>query len=357
MSLKILFLTHRFYPDIGGIETIAELLAKSFVDEGNEVKLATWSIDPSEKKFDYPVCRNPGLMQLLRLHNWADVVFENNVCLRLSWPAFLFRKTSIVSLQTWVSRLDGSIKLPDKLKFIWLKRAGKVIACSNAVRERCWPAAITIGNPYRESIFHETPNTKRDKAFVFVGRLVSDKGADLAVKAINEVTKKYDGLQNRNVQLSIVGDGPERKHLEQLTADLGIQKHVRFTGSLTGMALVDFLNRHKYIIIPSLWEEPFGVVALEGMACGCIPIFSDGGGLKDSVGNSGIAFERGNLESLCNAIKQALSNMEQAIELTMNTERHLQQHMSSSVAKKYLEVIEDAVIARSKKQLVKLTAQ
>lgn len=355
MSLRILFLSHRFYPDIGGIETIAEILAQSFVSEGNEVKIATWSADPSNKKFDYPVYRNPGLLQLIRLHKWADVVFENNVCLRLSWPAFLLKKRSVVSLQTWVSRLDGSIKLPDKLKFLWLKRASKVIACSNAVRERCWPAAVTIGNPYRESIFFEMPNVHRDKDFIFLGRLVSDKGADLAVKAIHQLVKSDQGLPEKNTTLSIVGDGPERKYLEQLCADLGIQKHVCFTGALTGDTLVHFLNRHKYIIIPSLWEEPFGVVALEGMACGCLPVFSDGGGLKDAVGGAGISFERGNVDSLTNAIKQALLNINLKAELNNITERHLKRHTSTSISSRYLEIFEEVTTAYNKKQFTKIT--
>ncbi|MEX6689945.1 glycosyltransferase family 4 protein [Danxiaibacter flavus] len=356
MPLKILFLSHRFYPDIGGIETIAEILAQSFVCKGNDVKLATWSIDPSEKKFGFPVYRNPNLPQLIRLHKWADVVFENNVCLRLSWPAFLLKKISVVSLQTWVSRLDGSIKLPDKLKFLWLKRAGKVIACSNAVKERCWPDAIAIGNPYRESIFRELPDIKRDKDFVFLGRLVSDKGADLAIKAISKLVVSDQYSQDNNIKLSIVGDGPERKHLEQLSTDLGLQNHVCFTGSLTGDTLVHFLNRHKYIIIPSLWEEPFGVVALEGMACGCLPVFSDGGGLKDAVGGAGISFERGNVDSLADALKEVITNTNLKTELTVAAERHLKKHSSIAVSGKYLEIFEEAMSGCNKKQLTKIIA-
>src|SRR5690606_36644541 len=178
------------------------------------------------------------------------------------------------------------------------KRASKVIVVSNALRQKCAANALVIENPYRTGEFKILENIKRENDFVFLGRFVSDKGAHLAILAIQKLISL-----GYNTNLTIIGDGPEMENLKQMVNQGGLNKNVIFTGILKGMALVKMLNQYKYILVPSVWEEPFGLVALEGMACGCIPIVSDSGGLPDSVGKAGIVFERGNLNSLVNCIQ------------------------------------------------------
>src|SRR4051812_33559136 len=109
MPLKILFLSHKFYPDIGGIEINSEILAYAFSEAGHDVHLLTWSTDSTTKVFPFVVMRNPGKRALFQEHAWADIVFENNPCLRLAWPALLFGRPSVIALNTWVSRSDGKI--------------------------------------------------------------------------------------------------------------------------------------------------------------------------------------------------------------------------------------------------------
>ena len=96
--------------------------------------------------------------------------------------------------------------------------------------------------------------------------------------------------ENLKVSLTVIGAGPELSALKERVTALNLTGRVKFTGGLTGNALVDELRQHKFILIPSKWREPFGVVALEGMAAGCIPIVADGGGLPDAVGNAGVIF-------------------------------------------------------------------
>ena len=52
----------------------------------------------------------------------------------------------------------------------------------------------------------------------------------------------------------------------------------------TNHDLVNQLNQSEILVVPSLWSEPFGIVALEGLACGCALLASDAGGLPDAVG-------------------------------------------------------------------------
>ena len=341
--MKILFFSHYFYPVIGGIETNSEILAQAFFDAGHEVHLLTWTKETGEKNFPYKIIRNPSALKLLQEFRWAQVVFENNPCMRLAWPNLIFNRPSVIALNTWLSRVDGSIGLQDKLKQLWLKRAGKVIAVSNAIRLRCWKDAEVIQNPYKVDTFRTLSSVKKEIKFVFLGRLVSDKGADMAVKAIDQLYKEglFGEIPVDGILLTIIGDGPEREPLKELASRLGVINHINFKGSLRGEELVKCLNKHQYILIPSVWEEPFGSVALEGMACGCLPVASDGGGLPDAVGDAGRTFKRGDLNSLSETILQIVSDKALELRLRNATAKHLSKHRPEEVSKRYLAVLND----------------
>lgn len=346
LAKRILFLSHRFHPDIGGIEVNSKILAFHFMALGYSVRLVTWTKANSKEQHPFPVIRCPTRLRILREHHWADVVYENNVCLRLSWPAILFRKPVVVALRTWLVRRDGKRSWQEHLKSRWLRSAIAVIAVSEAVRQRCWPAAIVIGNPYRSELFQYRQDIKRDRDFAFLGRLVSDKGADLALRALADLNSTR-GDSNR-LSLTIIGDGPQRPILSQLANELGIQDCVSFTGVLEGGELVETLNRHKILWVPSLWEEPFGNVALEGMACGCIPIVADGGGLPDAVGKAGLVFRRGELNDMIDCSNRLINDANLFQELRAEAAVHLENHRPEVVARLYLDVIEGA-LARQRK--------
>lgn len=337
--MKILFITHKFYPDIGGIEVNSEVLALGFHKAGHEVRMITWTASSGDKIFPFSVIRQPKVAVLFKEHRYADVVFENNPSLRLSWPAVFFNKPIVVALRTWVNRIEGGMAWQDRLKLGWLKRASAVIAVSEAVRERCWPQAIVIGNPYRQNLFRVLPNASRNRDFVFMGRLVPDKGANIAVSALHQLSTL---INNPLLSLTIIGDGPEQETLQNLVHSIGITNQVNFTGSLRGEELVTCLNRHRYLLVPSTWEEPFGNVALEGMACGCLPIVSDGGGLPDAVGKAGLVVKRGSIEALVQGMQKLYTDNGFEQQLRNAAPAHLANHHPDVVTKKYLTLVENA---------------
>lgn len=339
---KILFLTDSFYPEIGGIITVSEILAETFTEKGHEIHLATWSTNfesEDSSKFSFKVLRAPTKLQLIKEFQWAEVIFENNPCLRLSWLNRFFKKPHVISLHTWISRADGKLIRKDKFKLSWLSRADRVIACSRAIKNKCFDDAIVIENSYDDKVFKRFPDVDKTKDFVFLGRLVSDKGADVLIQAFHQFLIRNKG----NYILTIIGDGPERNNLETMISNLEIKDKVIFTGSLRGKSLNHLLNQHRFIIVPSVWEEPFGIVALEGMACGCLPIVSDGGGLADAVGNAGLVFERGNVNSLVMAMNSIINDSVLENQLRDNIKNHLKKHSVDFVTKQYLDVIESVI--------------
>lgn len=338
ISIKILFITHKFYPDIGGIEVNSEVLAMGFHAAGHEVRMITWTGSVGDRNFPFTIIRQPGTAVLFKEHRNADVVFENNPSLRLSWPAIFFKKPIVVALRTWVNRSQDGMAWQDRMKAFWLKRATAIIAISEAVRLRCWPPATVIGNPYREGLFRILPHAERNLDFVFMGRLVPDKGADIAIKAL----KKLSADQKDLYSLTIIGNGPEENQLKNLVQQLGLNDQITLTGALRGEDLVACLNQHKYLLVPSTWEEPFGNVALEGMACGCLPIVSNGGGLPNAVGNAGLVVERGSEDALANGIQSLLNNTELENRLRGAAKEHLAGHHPQVVSNKYLKIVEAA---------------
>lgn len=336
---KILFLCDRFYPEIGGIETVSEILASEFAASSHEVHMITWSLPKGEKSFGFRVVRGPTILELMREFKWADVIFENNPCLKLSWPNFFYRKPWVIAVHTWISRTNGRVSARDRLKLRWLRAADIVIAPSEAVKRKSNKDAVVIGNPYNHELFRAL-DIPRNKDYVFLGRLVSDKGVDILIDGFHKLIE----LVERDLTLTIVGDGPERSMLEDQVERLNIRSRVDFLGSLSGEALVQVLNQHRYIVIPSRWDEPFGLVALEGMACGCLPIAARSGGLPDAVGGAGVIFEKGDVSSLTQAMTELLDNPSFENDIRKNAESHLQKHRSPVVAQEYLNVIYRALI-------------
>ena len=178
-----------------------------------------------------------------------------------------------------------------------------------------------------------------------MGRLVSDKGVDLAIRAFHRIIYTQNNKQDTSqIILTIIGDGPERTSLQNLVVELSLEKHVLFTGVLRGEELVMCLNQHKFILIPSRWEEPFGIVALEGMACGCIPIASDGGGLKSAIGKAGILFQRNNLEDLVSCMKKVTEDNHLIKRFHEEIPHHLAKFHPHEISRRYLEVVESVLI-------------
>jgi glycogen(starch) synthase len=338
--MKIVLATHAFYPSIGGLETVARILASEFQRRGHEVKLIAQTPAPDrtpaqdEREFGYPVLRRPGWFQMLRLVRWSDIYFQNNISLRSLWPVILIRRRWVVSHQTWLTRVDGRTGWQDRLKKFAI-RFGSPIAISRAVAAPLPVKATLIGNPYQDELFRLLPDVSRDRDIVFMARLVSDKGGDVTLAALAKL--KEQGL---TPSLSIVGDGPERANLEKMCTDLGLDSQVTFTGMQTGETLVRILNGHRIMVVPSRLAEPFGVVALEGIACGCALVGSEQGGLADAIGPCGLTFPNGDADALAACLRRLLEDEALCQNLRSHAEQHLLKHSPAQIAAAYLEVFE-----------------
>ena len=234
---------------------------------------------------------------------------------------------------------EGSRNFRELLKLRIARRSSFNICCSSYIRNVIKnPAARVVPNCYDKTVFHgEVQSTKaRNREVVFVGRLVSDKGVDLLLDAVAALPNA------KSVSVTIIGDGPERHSLEIRARTLGLER-ARFAGSLNPVQVAEELRQHQVMVVPSLWREPFGIVALEGMACGCAVLVADGGGLPEAVGTAGRTFERGNVASLVHNLSALLKSPLLRAQLAEHAVPHLKRHGSKQMAGAYLDVIHWAI--------------
>lgn len=339
--MKILFSSHSFHPNIGGLEAVSLILAREFVRAGHEVTVITQTVADGEKdRFPFTVIRRPSFQTLYRLLVDADLVFHNNISLRTAWPLLFMRKPWVVAHHGRIPRhgipgLKGAVK---RFALLWAKG----IAISREVAADFALPSVVIQNPYDSEIFHEIPGVQRNKQLAFVGRFVSDKGLPVLLHALTQL-----GEHGLRIGLTVVGGGPEETAWRRLTGDLGLSAQVNFVGVKRGREIAEVLHSHKVLVVPSLWDEPFGVVALEGMACGCLIVGSEGGGLKEAIGPGGLTFPNGNVDALAICIQRALYDKETIARCLSAATAHLANHHPALVAGRYLEVFDNAVMRES----------
>jgi glycogen(starch) synthase len=243
------------------------------------------------------------------------------------------RKPTVVAHQTWLQNVRGGIGWQNRLKQRLLPFITNV-AISKAVADRLSSHSFVISNPYDDRVFRLMSEISRDKTIVFVGRLVSDKGVDLLLQALKLL--QHDGF---SPDLMIVGGGPGEGNLHALSAQLGLDRQVTFAGQQSGTALAQTLNRHRVLAVPSRWAEPFGVVALEGIACGCVVVGSQDGGLKEAIGPCGLTFENGKVDQLAAQLRRLINEPETRADLLKNAPDHLANFRSEVTAAAYLRIM------------------
>jgi len=330
--MKILFTSYVFAPSLGGIESVSSLLVLEFLKAGHEVKVVTKTRETDDVPRPYDLIRDPGPSELLKLTQWCDVFFQNNISLVLSWPLLFIRRPWIVAHHTWLNDSEKLFDFRPRLKRFLLRYATNA-SISKPIADALPVSSVIVGNPYAPEIFRQIPEVPRDRELLFLGRLVSDKGIDLILEALAELRRR--GLTPR---LSIIGFGPQLPLLKEMAEGLNVASQVEFIGPMKGDELAHAVNAHQIMIVPSYWSEPFGLVALEGIACGCAVIASHNGGLPEAVGPCGMTFQPGDSMALANAIQKGLTQPQFRENLQREAKAHLEKFNPAEVARRYLEL-------------------
>jgi glycogen(starch) synthase len=347
--MKLLVYSHFFAPSVGGVETIVLSLARGLAGlrDSNgtpqfEITLVTQTpagdYDDSANRFR--TIRQPGFVQLLRLVRNADVVHIAGPALAPLFLSLFARKPIVVEhhgFQTICPNGQlliepGGVPCPGHFMAgrqaeclrcnsnqawvasykLWLHTFVRRFLCARAtanITPTRWlgdllqlphVSAIPHGLENIEPVSHSEPPTGRP-VIAFQGRLVTTKGVRLLFAAARILRE-----QNRNFELLIIGDGPERESLEQFVRESKLESRVCFAGRLNGTQLDAALARAFAVVVPSLGGEVFGLVIAENMLRARPIVASDIGAFVELLGGSGLTFRTGDAAALAASLGRLL---------------------------------------------------
>lgn len=184
-----------------------------------------------------------------------------------------------------------------------LKRSDVVIANSSVTKRE---AQLLLDREYVvipeivdvEKFTSAHKNKEKHDGFniVFIGRLSEEKGVIYLLEAVNLIKKN---MNSKDMQLKIVGDGPERAKLQQYVDSSRLNSFVEFVGWKQRDELVDIFKTTDVFVGPSIksdsgWKEAFGIVFAEASSAGVPVITTDQGGMIDIVddGNTGFIIDQ-----------------------------------------------------------------
>jgi glycosyltransferase involved in cell wall biosynthesis len=153
--------------------------------------------------------------------------------------------------------------------------------------------------------FLEKADTNRIKSnadgtyrITYIGRLVKIKGVDLLIRAVAEIAGE------KNVVLDVVGDGAERKALEELSEKLGTDENVHFHGQQADVG--QFLKKSDIFVYPSVCQEVFGISIVEAMAYGLPCVANNVGGIPEIIedGKNGFLTKEPTVKGIAEAIRR-----------------------------------------------------
>ena len=348
--MRILIWTDVFWPEIGGLELFCQHLVEGLRARGHDLAVFTDRRHATEfgvkdyqgvavHEFGFEqAMRRADLAMLRRQHDACgraledfqpDVVHLNSVMRgplgfllqqrQRPRPAVLTPHDHALALHAKGAG-PGLIRSVDIITAISRSHAKFILACDSAVADRLRVIPNALPDPGQsEAPFPAIPR------LLAVGRLSKEKGFDLAIRAFVRVAAEFPALT-----LSIVGEGPEGAALRQLAAESSFAGRIHFIGWVAPERVAAFMEQHSIILMPSRWQEPFGLVALQSAQAARPIIAGWAGALPEIVqdGVTGRLVEGENVAGYGDAIRHLLNTAGLAESWGLQARAHATRHFS-----------------------------
>ena len=142
----------------------------------------------------------------------------------------------------------------------------------------------------------------RERVILFVGRVVADKGADLFVAACARALPRLPGWRAEMIGADGFSAGGADTGFIRSLRPAAAAAGVVMLGHRPGEAVLHAMTRAAIVVVPSRWQEPFGLTALEAMACGAALVCSGRGGLAEVMGEAGLCVDPDDPEAFAQAL-------------------------------------------------------
>lgn len=298
-SLRILMVATEAPPVRGGIARTIGYLRDGFQERGHHVDVLAY---PEVGRLVFGEVRLSSLIfklpQLLRRINEYDVIHIHGATPTISDVALLLaRPRGRRPLVIYTHHMDLGFGSGDFLNRVYnhlhhrlSARADAVIASTRdnlrLLGDRCRGVVIPPGI----DLEHFSTNGQKDAQFtvLFIGQFRPYKGVRVLLQAMSQVP---------GARLLLTGQGPEEQAYRSLRAELGLD--MEFHIGMDDDQLRQLYQRAHAVVLPSVSRlEAFGLVLVEGMAAGCVPIASNLPGVREVVGRTGFLFPKGDANRL-----------------------------------------------------------
>lgn len=338
--MRILYWTQRFWPHIGGVEVHAARFLPEMRTRGFDFAVLT---SPGERdlpahddfqgipahrlRFEEALSsRDPARIAGMRgqVMDVLRTFRPDLVHLHLTDASVLFHLLTrtahpcpmLLSLRV---TLEGELNRAESLLFKALSAADWITANSAAVLaglHEQLPATASrssvVLNALDPSPLAPTPLPFSPPVLLLLGRVVRDKGFDLALEALPAILRRHP-----QARLVVAGAGPALPELQALSRSAGLEEQVRFLGWVEPEQVAALINTATLVLVPSRWREAFGLVALQAASQARPVVAARVGGLPEVVadGETGLLVPKEEPAALAEAVLRLLAEPELAIRL------------------------------------------
>lgn len=210
----------------------------------------------------------------------------------------------IVAIEHW-SEINKPVLRPDvqKMGDETYPHVNQLLTVSNAARQSIKQhfnkESQVVYNMVSDRFVY-SPHTSHHNQirFISTGSLIRRKGFDVLIRAFSQLN-----LPQETWDLTIIGGGPEKSHLEKLIAKAKLEQQIHLIGRRSSDEMVGMLNDSDVFVLPSRMET-FGVVYAEALACGLPVIATPCGGPEEFVNEkNGLLVPVDDVEALAAAIR------------------------------------------------------
>jgi glycogen(starch) synthase len=294
---------------------------------------------------------------LVHSHDWLVAGAAERIARRTGRPWLVtVHATEYGRHQGWVQNYPQSHIHAAERHMV--RSADHVITCSRYMRSH---VATVFGVPRRKITAMQNGIDPRDlepvaadldelraryakpgeRLVLLVGRLVYEKGFHLALDALAPVIEKLGG-----VRFVVAGSGTAEAELRRQAWRLGLHRKGKFLGWVGDDMLHSLYRISDLCIVPSIYE-PFGIVALEAMASGCLCVVADTGGLREVIpgdGTVGLRFPSRDAAALQEIVERVLTDDETREQLVAEAREHVLRFDWGEVAR-HTQIVYDELVA------------
>jgi len=290
----------------GGTELVVYNLAEELVALGHDVTLiasgdstTTATLAPGVESAIRVLAksRNPQTRMALNyqgLANALSIIREGNFDIlhnHYGWPLLMFERLLNCPI---ITTLHGTLADPTEQEMYSVHKDKSYISISDSQR-RHGPSLNYLGTVYNgiqvdRFSFNATPQNY----LAFLGRITPDKGPKYAI----EIARKT----NQRLIMAAKIDPTDQAYFEQIIEPLIDGDQIQFIGEVDHQGKVELLSNARALISPLQWDEPFGLVNTESLACGTPVITINRGSMPEIIENGKVGFLCANVDEMIDRV-------------------------------------------------------